>query len=93
VHRALLDAFRKFFDPDRFTFGQSVYLSQIYDAAHEVAGVQSIEITRFRRLGLEDNTPLNTGEMKIDRLEIARLDNDPNFPENGAMQFRFGGGR
>jgi hypothetical protein len=93
VHRALLAAFRRFFDPDRFTFGQPVYLSQIYDAAHEVTGVQSIEIRSFRRRGSEDESALASGEFKIDRLEIARLDNDPNFTENGTLSFKFGGGR
>lgn len=93
VHRALLAAFKRFFDPDRFTFGQPVYLSAIYDAAHEVTGVQSIEIRSFRRRGTEDESALKTGEFKIDRLEIARLDNDPNFTENGTLALRFGGGR
>lgn len=93
VHRALLDAFARFFDPDRFTFGQPVYLSQIYDVAHEVTGVQSIEITSFRRRGTDDETALKTGELAIGRLEIARLDNDPNFTENGTLTLRFGGGR
>jgi hypothetical protein len=102
VHRALLDAFSSrlradgkqgFFHPDRFTFGQPVYLSQLYDAAHEVTGVQSIEITSFHRRGLDDESALTSGQLKIDRLEIARLDNDPNFPENGTLLFRFGGGR
>lgn len=102
VHRALLEALGSrirpdgrpgFFHPDRFTFGQSVYLSQIIDAAHDVPGVQSVDVTVFRRRDFDDDGALETGELTIDRLEIARLDNDPNFPENGTLQVRLGGGR
>jgi len=31
--------------------------------------------------------------MPLDRLEIARLDNDPNFPERGVLRLRLGGGK
>ena len=38
----------------------------------------------FQRLGVPDNTALESGRLDIDRLEIARLDNDRNFAERGA---------
>ncbi|HYC62431.1 MAG TPA: putative baseplate assembly protein [Thermoanaerobaculia bacterium] len=82
-----------FFDPDRFTFGQPVYLSAIYAAAHEVPGVESVTIEKFQRLGLDSTEAETSGRISVGRLEIARLDNDPNFPENGVMTIHVDGGR
>jgi hypothetical protein len=31
--------------------------------------------------------------MKLGRLEIARLDNDPNFPEHGVLRLDLRGGK
>ena len=41
-NRDLPDGRRGLFHPDNFTFGQPVYLSGIYAAAHQVAGVESV---------------------------------------------------
>jgi hypothetical protein len=102
VERALLEAFsnraaadgkRGFFHPDNFTLGDPVYVSRLYAAAHAVAGVQSVDVVRFRRRGEAGDPALASGVLPVDRLEIVRLDNDPNFPENGQLQFTMGGGR
>ncbi|HEX6639985.1 MAG TPA: putative baseplate assembly protein, partial [Thermoanaerobaculia bacterium] len=82
-----------FFDPDRITFGQPIYLSAIYAAAHEVPGVESVTIEKFQRLGLDSDEGETTGRISVGRLEIARLDNDPNFPENGMLTIHVDGGR
>ncbi|MCP5129692.1 MAG: putative baseplate assembly protein [Pseudomonadales bacterium] len=82
------------FHPDNFSFGQPVYLSQLYTAAQSVQGVASVVIKRFKRLHLlNDPQPLEDGVLSLDRLEIARLDNDPNFPERGLLQLEVGGGK
>jgi hypothetical protein len=82
------------FHPDKFTFGQPVYLSEIYAAAQSVQGVSSVVIEHFRRLRLPDDPqPLDEGVLKLNRLEIARLDNDPNFPEHGVLKLQVGGGK
>ncbi|MCP4042009.1 MAG: putative baseplate assembly protein [Gammaproteobacteria bacterium] len=82
------------FHPDNFTFGQPVYLSKLYGAAQSVHGVSSVVINRFQRLRIpEDPQPLADGVLKLGRLEIARLDNDPNFPERGILQLTVGGGK
>ena len=82
------------FHPDNFTFGQPVYLSQIYAAAQAVQGVSSVVIDRFRRLrSTDDYEASDTGVLELDRLEIARLDNDPNFPERGVLKLTLGGGK
>jgi Baseplate J-like protein len=92
-NRHLPDGRRGLFHPDNFTFGQPVYLSAIYAAAHQVAGVESVEVRTFQRLGVPDNTALESGRLDIDRLEIARLDNDRNFAERGQLTISLGGGK
>jgi predicted phage baseplate assembly protein len=102
VKAALLEVFgrsdlpggrRGLFHPDNFTFGQSVYLSRLIAAAQAVPGVASVSVTRFQRQGTPDPQPLADGKLDIGRLEVARLDNDPNFPEHGKLQIRMGGGK
>ena len=82
-----------FFHPDRWTFGQSVYLSQIYAAVMAVTGVASTEVTLFQRWGRVAAQELSSGVLSVDRLEVVRLDNDPNFQEHGRLQLEMVGGR
>lgn len=81
------------FHPDNLTFGQTVYLGPIYEAAHAVAGVASVVITRFSRRGRDDPYPAKDGFIKFGRLEIPRLDNDPNFPDHGVLRLQLFGGK
>jgi predicted phage baseplate assembly protein len=76
-----------FFHPDRFTFGQPVYLSAVIAEAMRVPGVAYVTPTRFQRLGRNAAGEIENGRIPMARLEIARLDNDPNAPENGRIQF------
>jgi predicted phage baseplate assembly protein len=82
-----------FFDPGNFTFGQAVYLSRIYDAIQSIEGVFSVFVTTFRRFGKTDNGELANGVLPIGPWEIARLDNDPDFKENGVIRITVGGGK
>ncbi|MCP4691668.1 MAG: putative baseplate assembly protein, partial [Desulfobacterales bacterium] len=94
-----------FFHPDNFTFGQPVYLSRIISAAMAVTGVEWVDFDpakeaahRFSRLGettfeeTETSVNIETGRIDMERLEIARLDNDPNARENGRIEFIMEGG-
>ena len=101
VHRQLLvalgrferpDSSRGFFHPDRFTFGQPVYLSQIYRAAMAVEGVASVEVQRFQRWGDTAHGEIAAGVLRTAPLEIVRLDNDPSRPSNGRIEFDLTGG-
>jgi hypothetical protein len=103
VLKALLDVFtsgtrtadgqRGFFHPDNFTFGQPVYLSAIVAAAQSVEGVRFVEVKKFQRQGTDTEQYKQKGQLDIGRLEIARLSNDPNFPERGVLTFEMEGGR
>jgi hypothetical protein len=81
------------FHPDNFTFAQGVYLSRIYAAIEAVQGVESAFVTIFRRFGKTNNSELESGILPIGSWEIARLDNDPAFQENGVLRITVGGGK
>ena len=100
----LPDGRRGFFHPDNFTFGQRVYLSELLAKAMQVPGVRWVNTetkdnqtkkptgNRFKRWGQPAHGELEQGWIEIGRLEIARLDNDPNAPENGKLEFIMEGG-
>lgn len=81
------------FHPDHWTFASPVYLSQIYGLVMEVAGVRAASVTRFQRWDRPAEGELDDGVLPIGRLEIARLDNDLNRPENGRLALQMEGGR
>ena len=82
-----------FFHPDRFTFGSPVYLSAIVAAAQAVPGVESVTPMTFQRQRDNATNALDTGVLEMGRLEIARLDDDPSFPEHGVLVLTAGGGK
>lgn len=97
IHVALTRAFSNtilpdgtpgFFYPDRFSFGQNVYASQIIATAMAVPGVAQVELTRFNRWG-EPEQRQPGASLSIQPLEIARVDNDPDHQNNGAIKFTY----
>ena len=101
VKEALLRAFstgsfadgrRGFFHPDAFTFGQPVYLSQLFAAALGVEGVASVEAVAFQRYGRRAAGELQAGVVQPSDLEVLRLDNNPSAPEDGKLTFQIAGG-
>jgi hypothetical protein len=81
------------FNPDNFTFGQPVYLSAIYAAAQAVDGVAATRVTKFQRRDRPGADGLARGQLDFARLEIAQLNNDPDFPERGNFQVIVRGGK
>ena len=93
------DGRRGFFHPDNYTFGRPVHLSTLVEAAMAVPGVSWVDFddtppkrNRFRRRGRASSQAVRDGWIRMGRLEIARLDNDPNAPENGRIEFFMEGG-
>lgn len=80
------------FNPDNFTFGQPVYLSPIIATVQQTEGVASVTATTFQRQGQAATSGLAAGVINLQSLEIARLDNDPNYPERGILTVNVCGG-
>lgn len=102
VRAALLEVFssrahaggrRGLFHPDNMSFGEGVFLSRLVAAAHSVEGVESARVTRLQRLFEGPRGEFESGVLSLGPLEIARLDNDPNYPERGVLALDVRGGR
>ena len=91
--RRRIDGSLGLFHPDRFSFGQPVYLSPILAAARQVAGVSSADVVVFRRLGSSDTRARDEGQLLLGPNEIARLDNDPDRPDYGRLVVSLAGGQ
>jgi predicted phage baseplate assembly protein len=100
--RRLSDSSLGFFHPDNLTFGEGVYVSRLIAAAKQVAGVDTVRLLKLVRLdesavprltttGISPWVP-DSGVLPMAATEIAQLDNDPNFPENGKLEFILRGG-
>ncbi len=100
-NRVLAGGARGFFHPDNLTFGEDVHLSRLVAAALAVPGVESVHLGRVhgRTLGkLQRRFEAEAGEVEagvlpLGPLEVARLDNDRNFPEHGQLVLHVRGGR
>jgi hypothetical protein len=82
-----------FFAPGTFSFGGGVALSRLYAAVQAVPGVLAVHATRFRRYGEDDHGALADGLIALGPFEIARLDRDPDAPDNGVLAIDLDGGR
>ena len=92
-NRRLSDGSLGLFHRDRVTFGGGVHLSAVVAAAQAVIGVESVLLEKFQRLHEPPGDELDTGVLKLGPFEIARLDNNPVYPENGRLALTMGGGR
>lgn len=91
--RDLPDGRRGLFHPDAWTFADTVHLSRLTAAAQAVPGVRHVEALTFRRLGEPASSALGDGALVTGRIEVPRLDGDPNQPENGVLRLVTEGGR
>ncbi len=91
--RRLPDGSLGFFHPDALSFGEGVSGSRLVAAAQAVPGVASVTVTKLERLFEGPNGELAQGVLPVGPLEVARLDNDPSYPENGRIRFELRGGR
>jgi hypothetical protein len=92
-NRPLADGTLGFFHPDRLTFGQAVYVSQIIAAVTAVDGVDTARLLRLKRRDGPEGDALAIGVLPIGAFEVAQCDNDPNFPEHGKLTLKMRGGR
>ncbi|HYO13997.1 MAG TPA: baseplate J/gp47 family protein [Thermoanaerobaculia bacterium] len=91
--RNLPDGRVGFFHPDRFTFGEPVYASDLIAAAMSVHGVANVQVVELRRLGRPQGGEIEAGRIEMDRLEIAQCRNTPGAPRQGVLELRLRGGQ
>ncbi|MFI5101929.1 MAG: putative baseplate assembly protein [Terriglobales bacterium] len=99
-NRVLPDGTLGFFHPDNLSFGDGVYVSRLLATVQAIAGVQNAMVTELERFELSEpaidqpgeELPMNSA-LLLGPFEIAQLDNDPNFPENGVLVLDVRGGR
>jgi hypothetical protein len=87
-----------FFAPDRFSFGDPLLLSRLFDTVTAVPGVQAVTVERLAPLHAADpdgatQTAHLMGRLEVEPEEILQLDDDPNFPEHGRLTILTEGGR
>jgi len=100
-NRVLPDGSLGFFHPDNLSFGDGVYVSQLLARVQAVPGAQNAMVTELERFEISEpetddqpgeELPMNSA-LLLGPFEIAQLDNDPNFPENGVLILDMRGGR
>jgi hypothetical protein len=93
-----------FFHPDNLSFGEGIYLSKLVATAQAVEGVESVVVTKLERFFADtkqeipnslagSSSEIENGFLPLGPFEVARLDNDPSFPENGKFTLNMRGGR
>jgi predicted phage baseplate assembly protein len=101
-NRVLPDGTLGFFHPDNLSFGDGVYVSSLLATVQAIPGVQNVMVTELERFEISEPAPNadQPGEelpanwaLLLGPFEIAQLDNDPNFPENGVLVLDVRGGR
>ena len=75
-----------YFHPDHLTFGQELEAGDLMAFIQSIPGVRSVKVTAFCRL----SAPVVSVEERIvfGATEVARLDADEDFPENGILMLR-----
>ena len=93
-NRRLPDGRLGFFHPDNFALGQPVYLSRLIAAAQDVEGVRDVRVVVRRHFAEPDEEVFDQPGVlvAVGPLEVARCDNDPNYPENGTLKLDLRGG-
>ena len=88
-----------FFHPDNFTFGQTLFLSDLVAAVMAVPGVAWVDVDdsaksglRFRRFGRPRAGEVAAGRIDAAAREVLRADSDPSNPEHGRVGLVLRGG-
>ncbi len=92
-HRVRADGSLGFFHPDRLTFGDGLYVSQVVSAAAARPGVAHVEVTALHRSDRGPAGELAAGVLTLGHGEVVRFDNDRTAPQNGRLCLNLEGGR
>ena len=82
-----------FFNPNNFTFGQPLQLSNLEAAMQQTYGVAGVTCVRYRMRGRTTGFVRMEDTVSVGHDEIIRCDNDPSVPEHGTLQVLVEGGK
>lgn len=85
-----------FFHPDNLSFGDTIAASHLVSVAQGIEGVDGVTVQQLERWKPSVSSTTDSGGEKrvsMGPLEMPRVDNDPNFPEFGIIDFDPKGGR
>jgi predicted phage baseplate assembly protein len=81
-----------FFSPDNWTFGMPLDRASLEAAIQAVPGVRAVEEIYIERRGWFETRLFSELVYTVAANEIVCVDNDPNFPERGALKLSMEGG-
>jgi hypothetical protein len=79
-----------FFHPDHLSFAEAIELGDVLAHVQSLPGVRSVKAFVFRRLLVSSANPV-APRIRLGATEIARMDGDPAFPDNGRLVVRVAG--
>nr|WP_246356926.1 baseplate J/gp47 family protein [Pyxidicoccus fallax] len=79
-----------YFHPDHLSFAEAVELGEVLAHVQSLPGVRSVKAFTFRPLR-SAHAPKVAARIRLDTTEVARLDADPSYPENGRLVVRVEG--
>jgi hypothetical protein len=82
-----------FFNPNNFTFGQSLWLSDLETAVQGAAGVAGVLRVRYRVRGRAASMARLRCSLDVRPDQIIRCDNDPSVPDHGSLKIIVKGGK
>ena len=97
VRREVLDILGSgldgFFEPGRLQFGEDLHTSDIIEAVMTLDGVKVVCLNRFKRVGKRYPNQADAGRIRLDGLEVAVCDNNPQKAARGILNIVLHGGR
>ena len=82
-----------FFNPNNFTFGQTLWLSDLETAAQGAAGVAGLLQVLYRVRGRTAPMKKLRTSVTVGGDQIIRCDNDPSAPDHGSLKIIVKGGK
>jgi len=93
VEQALGKGSGGYFETGRLQFGEDLHAGDIFQTLMALAGVESVCLNRFKRVGSQYQNMSDSGLIELSGLEIAVCDNVPDSPERGFYTLYLHGGR
>lgn len=92
VQQALGTGVGGYFEPGRLAFGEDLHASNIFEILMELEGVTAVCLNIFKRIGQRYSNQADAGFIRLDGVEYAVCDGEPDHPERGYLTLKINGG-